>query len=160
MSVKGLDSFFDVVEVLKDPKKFEAKAKELKEMTRQYQEVVEAVVELSKVNEYTVSIREREEQTKKLLEEAKQNANKVVADAKGKADGILDEARKTKTKAEELVREFQGKAAELDKQREELSIKAHRLAVAEEALNKKDADLLAKQVEIDERLAKLKSVMV
>jgi len=85
MSTKGLDSFLDVFEVIKDPKKYEAKVQELTALTKQYKEVVEAVVSLASVNDYTKTIKEREEASKKELEDAKAQANEIRNTAATKA---------------------------------------------------------------------------
>lgn len=59
MSIKGLDSFLDVFEIIKNPAKYESKIKELQSVTAQYKEAVEAVVALAGVNDYVLSIKDR-----------------------------------------------------------------------------------------------------
>lgn len=88
MSVKGLDTFLDVFEIIKNPTKYEAKIDELKKVTAQYKETVEAVVALSQVNDFILSIRDREETSKKELEDAKAKAKEI----KTKAEEVLKDA--------------------------------------------------------------------
>jgi len=96
---KGLESFLEVLELIKNPDKYDAKVAELKAATAQYTASVEAVVALSQVNQYTQSIRQREEDSKKALEDAKAEAAALVVAAKAKADGMIKEAQEATQKA-------------------------------------------------------------
>lgn len=158
-SVKGLDSFFDVLAVIKNPAVYEQKLKELETQTNKYKEVVEAVVELSKVNDYTVSIREREEKSKQVLADAETKAAEITANALTKANSILDEKRNELQKAKDKAK----KVEEMIKANEDwaisLNAKAHQLQIAEQHLIQKENELLDKLKEVDERLSKLKAVM-
>ncbi len=92
-AIKGLDSFLDVLAVINNPSIYEEKVKELKEQSEKYEEVVKAVVELSKVNEYTVSIKQREEQSKTTLIAAQKTAADITSEASIKAKELIDEKR-------------------------------------------------------------------
>jgi purine-nucleoside phosphorylase len=100
--IKGLESFTDVLEILKDPSKYEAKLKEIKKATADYEVVVNAVVDLSKVNDYTNNIRFREEESKHTLQSAKVQAEKILADALGKAEVTRVEVEKMLSEANEF----------------------------------------------------------
>jgi hypothetical protein len=96
---KGLESFLEVLDLIKNPDKYDAKVAELKAATEQYTASVEAVVALSQVNQYTQSIRQREEDSKKALEDAKAEADALVVAAKAKADGMIKQAQEATQKA-------------------------------------------------------------
>ncbi len=100
MAIKGLDSFLDVFEIIKDPAKYEAKIKEIQDVTKQYKEATEAVVALASVNDYVLSIKEREQSSKKALEDAKAEATDIVAKAKEEARAIKEKAKEAKEQAD------------------------------------------------------------
>jgi cell division septum initiation protein DivIVA len=97
--IKGLDSFQEILELIKNPSKFDAKVNELQLVVGRYTAAVEAVTKLSEVNEYTQSIRQREEDSKKALEDAKAEADTLVVAAKAKADGMIKQAQEATQKA-------------------------------------------------------------
>jgi hypothetical protein len=72
--VKGFDSFQEVLDLIKNPAKFDNKVKELEVVIDRYTQAVEAVTKLSEVNEYTQSIKAREEESKQVLADAKTEA--------------------------------------------------------------------------------------
>ena len=158
--VKGLDSFFDVLAVINNPIAYEQKVKELQEQTDKYKEVVEAVVELSKVNDYTVSIREREEKSKYALVAAEQLAQEKVANAITQANAIVEEKKEELRKAKETSAKNKEKEAKLAALEANLNDLSHKLEVAKKALEGREATILQKEKEVSERLAKLKSVMM
>lgn len=130
--VTGLDSFFDVLAIVKDPVKYEAKVGELQKLIAQYTEVVEAVVALGAVNDYTQNIKKREEETKSILEHAKQDAKDTIA--------------KTNAKVEKLMQ------VALDKEAE-VAVKVQQLGVAEEKFAglQKDFDTAVEQLKAEKQ---------
>ena len=72
MSFKGLDSFFEVLAIVKDPAKYEDLVTRLANETKQYTEAVEAVVAVSEVSDYTRNIRENDLKAKQALTDATQ----------------------------------------------------------------------------------------
>lgn len=90
MSVKGLDDFIAVVQILSNPEKYTEKVNELKALIANYTEAIEAVVKLADVNDYTENIRVREAQSKAELEAARIEA----ADIKRKAKEYEDASKK------------------------------------------------------------------
>lgn len=157
MGVKGLDSFLDVFEVVKDPKKYEEKVEELKVLTAQYREVVEAVVALAGVNDYTKNIKEREESSKKELDDAKEQANTIRNSANEKAKQklatlVTREALVSKseeqvsTKLKEiglLADECEKRKKALDEQQAYIELQAEKLRDAERILAERQAKLAA-----------------
>lgn len=121
MSIKGFESFFEILEVVKDPARYEAKVKELQKEYKQYREVVEAVVSLAGVNDYTLSIKNKEARIKVALEEAT-----------SKAAFIVDKAKK--------------EAAEVKAQAE---ADQHELTAKENAVSLKEQAVLASKLDLD-----------
>lgn len=158
-NVKGLDSFFDVLAIINNPIAYEQKVKELKEQTDRYKEVVEAVVELSKVNDYTVSIRDREEKSKQTLLAAEQAATEKIAAAMTQANSIVEEKREELRKVKELGAKNKALEAEIKLKKEALEKELHNISVIKTSLTEREASLLEKEKEVLERLNKLKSVM-
>ena len=100
MSFKGLDSFFEVLALVKDPAKYEDLITRLANETKQYTEAVEAVVAVSEVSDYTRNIRENDLKAKQALTDATQQAFNIVQEAKESAKAIKDKAKVLQTKAE------------------------------------------------------------
>jgi phosphatidate phosphatase PAH1 len=96
MSVKGLDSFFDVLEVLKTPEVFEQRAKELQEETRKYEEAIQSITKLQSVNDFI-----------KEINLNKQNAKEVLETAHSSAIVIRDAAEKYSREQTQSIREQQ-----------------------------------------------------
>lgn len=103
MAVKGLDNLLDVIDLVKNSDKYDAKIAELKEQTAKYQEVIEAVVKLSAVNEYTQNISKREAESKALLEAAKAEAGSITSEAKANAAVLKAKNKELVSKAEAVV---------------------------------------------------------
>lgn len=152
MSIKGLDTFLDVFEIIKNPAKYEAKIEELKKVTAQYKETVEAVVALAGVNDFILSIRDREEATKKELEQAQ----KTAADIKAEANEFLKKKQEeAKVHDVELVKKEQvlvslqkdldDRSVAFAKKEAELSQATKVLAEKEKALQDAQAVLKEKQ---------------
>lgn len=150
--IKGLDSFTDVLEIMKDPAKYEAKLNEIRKATHDYQVVVESVVELSKVNEYTSSIRFREEESKHLLTSAKEQAEKILTDAynqagemKANATSILNEANEAKKENKQLNKELKEQLSDIQAQKNVLATHAAELERKSMALDNLEKELLEKR---------------
>lgn len=156
---KGLETFFDVLDIIKDPKKFQEYVEALQEETRKYKEVVEAVVELSKVNEYTMNIREREELSKTALQDAKAQVKalleKTQAQVEKRQEAVAEKEQVLANKEASLAtlsKELADKNAQLASQQVELEKQRESLASRTEAVQKL-------QAELDEKLAKLRALV-
>lgn len=120
MSFKGLDSFFEVLAIIKDPAKYEDLVTRLANETKQYTEAVEAVVAVSEVSDYTCNIRENDMKAKQALTDATQQAFVIVQEAKESAKAIKDKAKILQTKAEEFAQSLSEKEKLLEDQQAEL----------------------------------------
>ena len=138
---KGLDTFLEVVDVISDPKKYQAKVDELKQLTANYVTAIESVVALASVNDYTQNIRKREESSKIELETARKDAAEIRA-----------KAREWKEAQEASIRNSQNAI-----QKENQNIKALLDAAKVESANqaKEAAAIMSWKIELDARENKL-----
>ena len=158
-ATKGLESFLEVLELIKNPAKFDAKIAELKAATAQYTASVEAVVALSNVNDYTMSIRKREEESKKVLEDAKNEASTLVAKAKSEATELKAKAHKDAQKAVEAVASAQNKVDSATAREQQVRESEATLAKAWAELREKEKSLSDLSAELTERKNKLLAAM-
>jgi hypothetical protein len=156
MSIKGLESFQNVFDLIQNPEKYKAKVEEVKTITAQYKEAVEAVVAIANVNDYVLSIRDREEKSKQELEAAKAEAFAIKAkareDAKVSADALKARQEEMKYDEDKLIalrKDLESleniladKQTTVNKQIEALRRQAEELAV-EKAILKEKQDKLA-----------------
>jgi cell division septum initiation protein DivIVA len=157
--IKGLDNFMEILDVLKDPNKYDAKIQELVEQTKRYTEAVEGVTKLSEVNEYTQSIKTREEESKKVLAEAKAEANALVVQAQAKADGLMAKAQEATQKASRDSEAALARVSAALTREELVAVSEGLLAKAKEEFNIKDKMLSDLGDELNERKAKLLAAM-
>ena len=157
--IKGLDSFFDVLEIIKDPVKYDAKLQELKQQVAQYKEVVEAVVSLAKVNEYTVSIRERELKSAELLAQAERDVAAIIKNAQIEADTLKAEARVLKEDSVAENKDVKDLKKQLKEQLQKATDETNALQQAQKDLQTRQLEVEAQSLELASRLEKIKSVM-
>lgn len=159
MSVRGLDDFISVVNVVSNPDKYTEKVNELKGLIANYTEAIEAVVKLADVNEYTQNIRTREEQSKAELESAKKEAQDIKAKAR-------EYSRSEKDKIAGIIQDLNARKVELDNQENAIKAKYKKFLdekYAHEAKEKEVADreeALAKgHKDLADRIKKLSAAM-
>ncbi len=155
MSVRGLDSLAEVIDLLKNPAKYDAKMNELREEVGRYHAAIESVVQLESVNEYTQNIREKSAQVDKLLADTQETTTRLIAEAKAEAEKLKAEAKAKKEIVSAKEKQVAEKLAKLEQDQAELSkAQAKSVEVAAALQSKAIAlDVLAK--ELDERKAKL-----
>lgn len=157
--MKGLDQFNDVLDLIRNVDKYEAKVKELK---TQYDTIKEASAQLGDLR-MASAIRDTAES---LLEKAR-NESKVLKDAfdkevKERKEILDNEFKKAEAKLEE-AQKLQNQVSDLAKG---LDVREKAVEKKESAVNKKESELAKyaeslkdKEVELEERLSKLRSVM-
>jgi len=144
---------------IKDPKKYEAKLVELKTQVDAYKEVVEAVVKLAEVNEYTTSIQEKEQKTKVLLEQAERDVKSIITNAQQEAETIKLEVSVLKQEAASENKEVKLLKKQLKDQMQKAIDDADALTKAQQELRTRRMEVEAQASELSARLEKLKSVM-
>lgn len=158
-AIKGLDSFFDVLAVINDPGKYQAKVEELKKITNDYAVVVESVVKLSEVNDYTQNIKKSKDEAEAALVAAKVEAENIVAKAKEDADAMKAINKVTKAKLDERQASLNEKEKSLTEKEVMLNDKSASMVAFEKTLKNKEQQLADLSVELDARKAKLMAAM-
>lgn len=156
---KGLENLADVLDMIKDPTKYTAKLEELQKATAQYTESVEAVVKLSQVNDYTQSIKEREEESKQVLANAKAEAAALVAKAQADADAVTKKAQEAAQKAAGDVAAAEARMKAVQSLEALVEASKAKLAKAEVEFKIKDKLLSDLGDELTERKNKLLAAM-
>lgn len=158
-TAKGMDSFLDILELIKNPAKFDAKVQELNQATKQYTASVEAVVSLAAVNDYTQSIRKREEESKQILSDARTEAASELAKARAKASEVLAKAEETSEKAKKALAAVVARENDLEPQEKALLARREALAVAEKAVVDREEAASVLEMDLAARKAKLLAAM-
>lgn len=158
-AIKGLDSFFDVLAVINDPGKYQAKVEELKKITNEYSVVVESVVKLSEVNDYTQNIKKSKEEAEAALVAAKEEADKIVVQARIDADAMKAVNKVTKAKLDERQASLNEKEKSLTEKEVMLNDRSASMVAFEKTLKNKEQQLADLSVELDARKAKLMAAM-
>ena len=157
MSVRGIQDLADLIDLLKNPAKYDEKISQLRGEIERYNAAIESVVKLDSVNEYTINIKNKSEAIDKEYEQAKANSAQLLAATKLEVEAAKAEIKKAqdKIKAKELLikateetqlanAKYQTEFAEkLEKKANELSAKEAQLDALEKELAERKAKLLA-----------------
>jgi superfamily I DNA/RNA helicase len=155
MSVRGLDSLAEVIDLLKNPAKYDAKLSELRAEVGRYHAAIESVVKLDSVNEYTQNIRVKSAQVDELLETTQETTAKMLSDAKAEVEKSKAEAKSKKEVLAAKEKLLEEKLAKAEQEAAELAKEKLRQSDEQQALNKKKDELDALAKDLAERKAKL-----
>jgi vacuolar-type H+-ATPase subunit H len=157
--MRNYDVFFEVFEVIKNPKKYQDKITELENHYNAYKGAVEAVTKLSDVNEYVNSIALKEAKAKETLELAQKEATAVVGQARGQADQLLTEAGEVATKAKTIQADAIARERKVAEAEKLLEGKQKEFLNWETNLKNKEVALQTLQEELELRRQKLISAL-
>jgi chromosome segregation ATPase len=143
MSVRGLESFVEVIDLLKNPAKYDAKIEELKQAYQNYKDAVESVTKLSEVNEYTLNIRDK---SAKIDEEYKTHQEKVAKELAA----LSAEVKETKAKLKDREEKVKQKEILSEQIAQEQFKHAKELSAFAEKLEQKSVELTQRQAQLDE----------
>lgn len=143
----GANQLFDLISLVSNPKVYEAKVKELQDLIAENQRYVEAVgpaadilalrEQASKLNaEAHSKFEEANAFVTSTGRQAKEDAEKIVSEAKLAADKLLADAKAATKKANDLSKKSNDRSAELDAKEKELTNFASRLQAKEADLAK------------------------
>ncbi len=147
----GSDKLFSLLALVSNPKVYEAKVKELQDLTAQNKKYVDAVGPVDDIvrlrneaAELHKAARAKAEEAEKAAAEALKNAQAeaaaVIAAAKEAADKLAGEAKAATKKANDLTKKSTDRATALDAREAELGKLAESLRVKDAALVKALAD--------------------
>lgn len=157
--MRGLDQFSDVMDLIRNSDKYEAKVTELKNLLDGIKESSAQLGELRLAAAIRENAEHQLEAAKREIKELKDSANTEIKQSKdalagefAKVETQMSEARKLVNQAKDLEKQLKKK--EKDLQDQEISI-----GVKKKALDDKESALKVQETEIAERLSKLRSVM-
>jgi chromosome segregation ATPase len=155
MSVRGIQDLADLIDLLKNPAKYDDKISQLRGEIERYNAAIESVVKLDSVNEYTINIKNKSAQVDQLLERAQQESAKILADAKAESDKAKEETKQKRealSKKEKLVADREASVAVAE---QSLKQAQDKLALVEAAVAAKEVKLTDLEKDLNERKAKL-----
>jgi len=143
----GANQLFDLINLVSNPKVYEAKVKELQDLIAENQRYVEAVgpaadilalrEQTSKLNaEAHSKFEEANKFASDTERQAKAEADKVLEEARLAADKLIADAKATTKKANDSVKKANERTTELDAKERELTNLASRLQAKETDLAK------------------------
>lgn len=157
--LKGIDSFFEVLAIVSDPTKFKAKIEELQTEAKKYQDVVEAVVKLSEVNDYIKTIKERDISSKLALDKANADATAILAKASEDAVALGAKAKEAMKKAKEFEQAVAAREAVIATAERTISARTDAIAKANADLAQRQAMQADVEQSLADRKAKLMAAM-
>jgi cell division septal protein FtsQ len=156
MDFKTISDFLDLV---RNPDKYEAAVKTLQEKEANIKATIADVTALSRITEL-------EAQAREAIEMAKVEAAKLVEDSKSQAAVIMRNASRLHDDANTLMKLAQELEQRSKEAKAHYDLRVKELAAVEKAntklskeLDAKSAEFAAKEIEIADRLAKLRQVM-
>lgn len=153
------DEFIKILDLLKEPAKYEAQMKMLKD---QQDSIQESIKELGVVGDIAKAKKKADNLTsiaEKTLEDAKVEAEKIVATAQKSFDERYADLLKREAAADEAMTTFRNQKITWASRAEEHRAKEQQLYNMEKSLLAGQAELAKRQAEVDERLTKLRQVM-
>jgi len=157
--MRGLDAFSDVLDLVRNADKYEEKVKQLTSLLKQIQDASGGAAALAKAKELETA-------AERVLASAREEAAKIVADAKDSAARMQEnlavkeaELRQRKSEVNDLA--FKSKLAQEDatKAQEKVAKDAAEVETQRKNLEVALLRLAEKEAQVNERLEKLRSVM-
>jgi len=157
--MRGLDAFSDVLDLVRNADKYEEKVKQLTSLLKQIQDASGGAAALAKAKELETA-------AERVLASAREEAAKIVADAKDSAARMQEnlavkeaELRQRKSEVNDLA--FKSKRAQEDatKAQEKVAKDAAEVETQRKNLEVALLRLAEKEAQVNERLEKLRSVM-
>lgn len=153
------EEFLSVIDLLKDTKKYEAKVAELK---AREQAIQDSITQLGVVGDVVKAKAQADATIVKaedLLAKATKQAEQVLAGAQTAYDKRHTELQAREVVADQALANYNTIKNQLASREDALRAKEKEADALRAALQKQQEELSVKQVEVDERLAKLRQVM-
>lgn len=159
MSIKGLDTFFDVLAVIKNTDSFEKRLQELAEATQKYEEAIKSVAGLQNAQEFLSEIASNRKKAKEELDNA-HNSSSVI---RASAEKFAQEQKKLINEQSDILNKKSTSLSALEtslhKQERDLLKQSNSLNKREEALTKAIASLKIESEEVNKRKQKLMNLL-
>lgn len=153
------DEFIKILDLLKEPAKYEAQMKMLKD---QQDSIQESIKQLGVVGNIVTAKKKADNLTEiaeKKLADAQVEAEKIISTAQKSFDERYADLVKREAAADEAMTTFRNHKMTWGARAEEHRAKEQQLHSMEKGLLAGQAELAKRQAEVDERLAKLRQVM-
>lgn len=156
MSVfKGMDTFESLVVLLRDPVALDSMLSNIKSATKAYEEAIQNVTELSKVDQYIQEVTKARTEIELKKKESAELADNLVRKATEHAQGLRQKAEMDRKEAQFKLAEATSRFEAIEKQEQELEKRLKNIQTKEDSLRKREAELVALQQEVEERKKKL-----
>lgn len=154
-SFKGVDTLEALVNLLKDPVALENTLTTIRQATRAYEEAIENVTELSKVDQYIQEVTKARTEIAVQKKAADEQAEAIVRQATLRADEMKIKANAERQEIAKRLEEITQKQAYVDKQALDIQARLREVHSKEEAVKKQAAELAKLQQELEARKQKL-----
>lgn len=150
----------DVLELLQNGEAYSKKVAELKQEQENLIKIIEAVGSVDEIEKILLSTKKDKELSSALLETSQKEAERILTQAKKSADELKQEAMNKLSEAQRQLNVAQTKEAQAEESVRIAQQQAEEAKenVAQSRQMRKNVEQL--ELEVKERLAKLKSVMV
>jgi chromosome segregation ATPase len=153
------DEFLSVLDLLKDPSKYEAKITELKAREKAIQDSVAQLGVVGDIAKSQAKVKSLTDKAETLVANAQAQAEDIISGAQAAFNKRHDELKAREVVADQALANYNTIKSQLAAREDALRAQEKVVETLRESLQKQQEDLSVKQLEVDERLSKLRQVM-
>jgi phage gp36-like protein len=153
------EEFLSVLDLLKNPAKYEAQVAELQARNDAIQESIKQLGVVGDVAKAKAAAEKLKDKAQAALDKASAEAEAILTTARSAYDKRHEELKAKEVVADQAIANYNTIKNQHAARENELRQQEKAAAALQEALAKQQADLAVKQAEVDERLTKLRQVM-
>lgn len=153
------EEFLSVLDLLKNPAKYEAQIADLQERDKAIQESIKQLGVVGDIAKAKDAAAKLQEKAQAAVDKATKEAESIVAGARSAYDKRNEELKAKEVIADQAIANYNTIKNQQAARENELRQQEKAVAALQEALAKQQAELAVKQAEVDERLTKLRQVM-
>jgi chromosome segregation ATPase len=153
------DEFLSVIDLLKDTTKYEAKVKELKAREQAIQDAITQLGIVGDVAKAQAKVKTLSDKAEVLVANAQAQAEDIISGAQNAFNKRHDELKAREVIADQALTNYNTIKSQLASREDTLRSQEKVVETLRESLQKQQDELSIKQLEVDERLSKLRQVM-
>lgn len=153
------DEFLSVIDLLKDTTKYTSRVTELQTREKAIKDATEQLGIVGDIAKAKQQVEKLNEQAKAAVETANTQAAKIIADAQAAFDKRHTELKAREVVADQAISNYNTIKASQASREDALRSKEKEVDALRNALQQQLSEVAGKQLEVDERLAKLRQVM-
>lgn len=153
------DEFLGVLDLLKDPVKYEQKVNELKAHNQAIQDSIAQMGVTGDVVKAQAKADKLVAKAEAILATAQADADTIIANARKVYTEKFEELKQREVVSDQALADYNTIKAQTAAREQELRQSEKAVAALQAVLASQQAELSVKQLEVDERLAKLRQVM-